>query len=311
MKLFKGNREQSRLVIGICGRSCSGKGVLCDKMASVNRNILLLKMDPFFKRGTSCHYRGYDCIEHCDCIRFDHLIETVRALKKGQSCVIHSETSWLSQGDIEISSEDLKLKNLIVVEGFLLFAEKRLADLFDCKIFIDVSDLNILYRRLLRQNSLHGIQYIYDVIIPVSKDYEQIQKDSADIIFDGNQPKEQVLKEVGKYIKKLVRAVSPIDISVPPVKYIKKLVPTPPHIDITVPPGKPAWKIYPLDLLSDGEWHPIDINNLKDWIVARKNVIDAGEELRGDHFRYRCNQNTGDYEIRLSSKYNMYHYNPP
>ncbi len=279
------------MVIGIGGRSCSGKGVLCDKIASIDRNMLLLKMDVFFKRGTSCHYKGYDCIEHTDCIRFDHLMETVRALKKGQSCVIHSETSWLSQGNIEIPSEDLKLKNLIVVEGFLLFAEKQLVDLFDRKIFIDVSDLNILYRRLLRQNSLHGLQYIYDVIIPVSKDYEQIQKDNSNIIFDGNQPKEQVLEEVGRYIKELARATS--------------------HVDIGVPPAKQAWKVYPGDLLSDGEWHPIDYGNLKDWVKARRDELDSGKELRGNIFRFRRDQNVGTYEVRLSSKYNMYHYNPP
>jgi hypothetical protein len=141
--------------------------------------------------------------------------------------------------------------------------------------------------------------------------YEQMQKDSADIIFDGNQSKEQVLKEVGRHIKEFIRAMYPIDIGVPPVKYIKKLVPITPHIDIGMPPVKPAWKIYPGDLLSDGEWHPIDYDNLKDWIKARKSEFDYGDELRGNTFRYRRVQNTGTYEVRLSSKYNMYHYNPP
>lgn len=291
MKLFKVNREQSRLVIGICGRSCSGKGVLCDKIASVNRNMLLLKMDVFFKSKTRCNYKGYSCIEHTDCIRFDHLIETIKALKKGQGCVIHSETPWLSQGDIEISTEDLRTKNLVIVEGFLLFAEKQLADLCDIRIFIDVSDLNILHRRLLRQN-MYGIRYIYDVIIPVSKEYEQKQKGSADIIFDGNQSKREVLKNVGTYLN-------------------DELARRAPDMKIGLPLKRQAWEVYPEDLLSDGEWHPIDYDNLKDWVKARRNDIDAGEELRGNVFRYRHNQNTCGYEIRLSTKYNMYRYNPP
>ncbi len=292
MKLLTNNQAKSPFVIGICGRSCSGKGVLCDKIASVNKNVLLLKMDIFFRRGTSCHYKGHDCIEHTDCIRFDHLIEIVRALKKGQSCTIHSETPWLSQGDMEISSEDLKLKDLIIVEGFLLFTNKRLVELFDHRIFMDISDLNIMYRRLLRENSLDRIHYIYDVIIPVSKEYEQEQKRNAKVIFDGNQSKKEVLQDVATHLN-------------------NKLADRKPQITTKLSLKQQPWTVYPGDLVSDGEWHPIDYDNLKDWVKLKRDDMYDGEERKGDHFRYIYNNHTGDYEIRLSSKYNMLHYNPP
>ena len=276
------------LIIGICGRSCSGKGDLTDKIASVNKNILLLGMDIFFKKRTCCNYQGYSCIEHTDSIRFDHLIETVKAVKKGESHVIHSETPWLSQDDIEISSKDLKAKDLVIVEGFLLFAEKQLADLFDIRIFIDVSDLNMLYRRLLRQN-MSGINYIYDVIIPVSKEYEQMQKNNADIIFGGNKPKEEVINDVCTYINE---------------ELARRKV----NFSLGLPPNQQPWKIFLGNLLTDHAWHPIDYDNLKNWVRDRKTELDDGEELTGNTFRYRHNLNTRNYEVRLSHKYNMYRY---
>jgi len=59
--------EEAPLIVGICGRTCSGKTAITEAIASVNRNILLINMDIFFKNKTSCHFNGSECWEHTDC----------------------------------------------------------------------------------------------------------------------------------------------------------------------------------------------------------------------------------------------------
>jgi len=277
------------LVIGIGGRTCSGKGVVTEALASVNREVLLLQADCYFHRNTSCTYGGYQCIEHTDCISFDRLIDNLRSLKEGGDTVIRIETPWMRQGDIEISHEDIRKKRLIIVDGFLIFAVKKLVDLLDYGIFIDASDIEVLFRRLMRDGGIEGINYIHDVIIPVSKEYEQTQKDNADAIIDGNRPKEEVIRNTVKHLHdRLSQGNNPFKIG--------------------LPPEQSPWKVYFGDLLMDHEWHPIDYDNLKDWIIEYKYRLDAGEELPGNTFRYRRNPHSGAYEIRLSHNCAIHRY---
>jgi uridine kinase len=287
MKLLRKESTQGPFVVGICGRSCSGKGALTEGLASVNREVLLLQADWYFHNSTLCTYRGYQCWEHTDCIAFDRLFDDLHSLKNGKDTVIRVETPWMPQV-IEISHDDMRKKRLIIVDGFVIFAVGELVDLFDYKIFIQVSDFNVLYRRQMR-NGVEQINYIHDVVIPVSKEYEQIQKDNADLVIDGDKPKYEVISNAGTYLcEKLSQG----------------------NIDfkIGLPPQQLPWKVHPGDLLMDHEWHPIDYEDLKDWVKKKKDSLDAGEELKGNTFRYRRNPHSGMYEVRLSHKYTICRY---
>lgn len=282
-EFFRGNRTQRPFVIGICGRSCAGKGALTEALASVNREVLLLQADCFFHRSTSCTYNGYQCWEHTDCISFDRLIENLRSLIRGKDTIIHVETPWMPQVDIEIFRADISTKKLIIIDGLLIFAVKELADLFDYRIFVDASDFNILYRRQMREG-MGQINYIHDVVIPVSKEYEQVQKDMADLLIDGDKPKEEVITYAGRCINE---KLSELNLG----------------FRLKLPPDYSPWKVYPNDLIMDSTWHPIGFDNYKDWVKKEKGRLDAGEELKGNTFRYRRNPHSGRYEVRLSSQY--------
>jgi hypothetical protein len=177
-------------------------------------------------------------------------------LKKGKDTVIRVETPWMPQGNIEISHEDMRTKKLIIVDGFLIFAVKDLVDLFDYRIFIHASDFNVLYRRQMR-DGVEQINYIHDVVIPVSKEYEQIQNDNANDTVDGDKSKEEIIKCAGKCLREQL-SQSNVDFR------------------INLPAEGRPWKVYPGDLLMDHEWHPIDYENLRDWVKERKDRLDAG-----------------------------------
>jgi len=288
MKLFRKRNTQEPFVVGICGRSCSGKGALTEALASVNREVLLLQADLYFHNSTSCTYRGYQCWEHTDSIAFDRLVDNLHSLKNGGGTVIRVETPWMPRKDIEISHGDIRTKRLIIVDGFLTFAVEELIKLFDYKIFIQASDFNVLYRRQMR-DGVEQINYIHDVVIPVSKEYEQIQKDNADVVIDGDKPKDEVINTAGRY---LCGKLSQCNI----------------NFKIGLPPKQLTWKVCPGDLLMDHQWHPINYEDMKDWVKERKDRMDAGGELKGNTFRYRRNPNLGMYEVRLSHKYTICRY---
>ena len=75
-----------------------------------------------------------------------------------------------------------------------------MSDYLDKKIYIDVSDLNILYRRTKRDDTSAHIDYTMFTVIPESKKYVDKQKASSDIIIDGNRDKDIVYSDVFKYL---------------------------------------------------------------------------------------------------------------
>jgi uridine kinase len=278
MTFFKKKSNQP-LLVGICGWSCSGKGELTEALASVNCEVLLLQADYYFRENTSCTYKGYPCIEHTDCISFDRLIDNLRSLKEGKDIVIRNVPSWMHQDNIEISHEDILKKKIIIIDGFLIFAIRELVDLFDYRVFIHASNYNILVRRLKR-DGFGQFNYIIDVVIAVSQEYEQIQTDNADLIIDGDKSKEELIDNAGRCLN-------------------EQLSQSDADFRLGLPPKKSPWKVHFGDLLTDHEWHPIGFEDLKDWVKEKKDRLDIGEELKGNTFKYRRNPNSGTYEVRL------------
>jgi uridine kinase len=262
-------------MVGVSGRSCSGKGVATETLAGNNYSVLLLQSDYYFYNNTPCTYNGYQCWEHINCIDFDRLIRDVDSLKKGEGISIVTP-SWMSQTKVSISSQDLSKKNLIIVDGFLTFAVKKLVELLDYKIFVDASDYNILSRRPMR-DGFGVFNYVRDVVIPVSKEYESIQKEKVDLIVDGDKSKAEVVEKVSRFLQeKLSKSGFTI--------------------------GQSPWKVHPGDLVQDSVWHPIDFGDLKEWVKNMKSRLDNGVELKGHTFRYRKNLRSVSYEVRMSSQ---------
>ena len=54
--------------------------------------------------------------------------------------------------------------------------------------------------------------------------------------------------------------------------------------------------------LLDNNWHDLVFDDLKEWVKKNHERLESGEELKGRMFRYRLNQKTGKYQVRLSSR---------
>lgn len=132
-------------IIGVCGRSCSGKSLVSKTLEEKYYNFLHIKSDKFFRTKSPLQYSGYDNWECPESLRLDSLAYCLEELKNGR------EAYMPSRRFTEIFDVKLIPKDVILVDGFLLYSNNNLLKLFDKKIWIDINDTNILYRRLLEK----------------------------------------------------------------------------------------------------------------------------------------------------------------
>jgi hypothetical protein len=270
--------------IGICGPSCSGKGVVTEYIAARNHQVICVCQDSFFR----CIRAGNpNNLEVPEALMMDRLIDCVARLKSGLATKV-PYAGWTEQFTVAINDPDLKVRPILLIEGFLLFVDDRLAELFDLRVFVDVSPLNMLYRRLKREDGLHNIDKIYGSVIPRSLDYKGSQISHAQAVIDGNEPSEVVIRHVIYYLNS---SMSDQGLSL--------------QID-SVP-----WKVFFGDLICDHEWHPVDFENLKDWVKQPDNLqsLQNGAKISGNTFAVRKSLYISDeYEIRLNDGCNLFRY---
>lgn len=173
-------------LIGIAGRSCCGKSRVTKKLEN-DYGITRICQDRFFKK-TAEDWESPEALNNFN------LIYSLKKLKSGKP------THIPSKGWTEIYDQLIEPSDIIVVEGYLLFENDEIVSLLDKKIFIDVSDLNILYRRTKRDNTLAYIDYTMNSVIPKSYKYLTKQIMASDVVIDGNKNKEIVYNEIKKLI---------------------------------------------------------------------------------------------------------------
>jgi len=277
-------------IIGICGPSCSGKGAVTEYIAARNHQVIRICQDNFFKIKSPVRTddgRNYN-LEVPEALMMDKLICTISSLKKGTGFKV-PYAGWTEKFNVEINEHDLKLRPIIIVDGFLLFVSNTLTNLFDLKLFISVSELNMLYRRLNREGNIDRIHYIYNTVIPRSLKYKDLQIDnSGGNIVDGNKTKIEVIKEVTDCMN-------------------HNLVDN----NLAIQVDNPPWKVLFGDLITDNCWHPVDYDNLKDWIKTPEKLalLEKGREFPGNNFAYRKSRSvSNEYEVRLNDGCSIFRY---
>ncbi len=178
-----------RIVIGICGGTGSGKTTLAEKIQRIFKDRSVhLSMD--------CYYRDHQDIPFEDRakINYDHpnafetelLIEDIKRLKRGE-CINHPTYDFSNHRRSDVV-EHCEPREIIIVEGILLFENRELVDLFDVKLFVDTdADVRIV-RRILRDVEERGrnldsvvTQYL-NTVKPMHERFVEPSKRVADVI---------------------------------------------------------------------------------------------------------------------------------
>jgi uridine kinase len=124
--------------------------------------------------------------DHPDAFDTDLLVEHLSALRKGKTiaCPVYDFTTHNRSGETLL----INPTGVILVEGILIFADSKLRDMMDVKIFVDTdADVRIL-RRVVRDVNKRGrtlesvvTQYL-TTVKPMHEQFVEPSKRYADII---------------------------------------------------------------------------------------------------------------------------------
>jgi uridine kinase len=178
------------LVIGVAGGTGSGKTtvatVILKRVGA--HNIAYVPHDAYYRNFSDLARAQRDLInwDHPDSLETELMIEHVRALKAGQP--IDLPVYDFTRHSRSTAIVHLEPQSVILVEGILIFAESRLRDLFDVKIFVD-TDADIRFiRRLQRDIAERGrtaesvIQQYLRTVRPMHLEFVEPSKRYADVI---------------------------------------------------------------------------------------------------------------------------------
>ena len=177
------------MIVGIAGGTGSGKTTITDRLVEkFGGNVSVVHHDNYYKAHHNMTYEercllNYD---HPDSFDTDMMIEHLQLLKQGKSieCPIYDYTIH-DRSDQTVTIEPTRV---IIVEGILIYADPRVCDQIDVKIFVDTdADVRIL-RRIQRDvqergRSLESVinQYLATVK-PMHEQFVEPSKRRADVI---------------------------------------------------------------------------------------------------------------------------------
>ncbi len=146
------------IIIGIAGGTGSGKTTVVRKIANVvpEKNVAILMQDSYYNDNAHLSFEERQKInyDHPNSIDFDLLLKQINDLKTNQPIEqpIYSYTTHTRTGDYTV----IHPKEILIVEGILIFTNEQLRKLCDIKIFVHTdSDLRLI-RRIKRDINERG-----------------------------------------------------------------------------------------------------------------------------------------------------------
>ena len=180
---------QDVLVIGIAGGIGSGKTTITRKiMEKIGDDVSVIRHDNYYKAHHDMTYEERSKLnyDHPDSLDTWMLADDIKALKEGKEvrCPVYDFTIHDRSDETEL----IKPSKVLIVEGILIFADKRLRDEMDIKIYVDTdADVRIL-RRILRDVKKRGrsldsvVEQYLNTVKPMHEQFVEPSKKNADII---------------------------------------------------------------------------------------------------------------------------------
>ncbi|MFO7888570.1 MAG: uridine kinase [Eubacteriales bacterium] len=178
------------IFIGITGGSGSGKTTIVNKIKTdiPKASVLVIEQDSYYKDQSELSYeeRCKTNYDHPFAFDSDLLVKHLEKLSKWED--IEKPTYDYSIHNRKETRELVKPKEIIILEGILIFYDERLRDLLDIKIFVDTDSDIRLVRRIIRDinergRSLESVlnQYM-KTVRPAHEQFIEPTKKFADII---------------------------------------------------------------------------------------------------------------------------------
>lgn len=178
------------LIIGICGGTGSGKTTVANRiLESVSASeVVFIQQDSYYRNLTDLplDYRHIANFDHPDALDNDLLVNHVRRLRAGEAVELPLYDFKTHTRMNEIRHVDPK--PIVIVEGILIFADPRLLEQMDIKVFVDTPDDVRFIRRLRRDLAERGrtvesvIEQYIATVRPMHMQFVEPSKRHADVI---------------------------------------------------------------------------------------------------------------------------------
>ena len=178
------------MIIGISGGTGSGKTTVANRiLESVSASeVVFIQQDSYYLNLTDLP------LDYRQCANFDHpaaidnelLVNHIRKLKAGEAIDLplydfrtHSRLH---------ETRRVEPKRIVIVEGILIFADPRLLEQMDIKVFVDTPDDIRFIRRLRRDIAERGrtvesvIEQYLATVRPMHMQFVEPSKREADVI---------------------------------------------------------------------------------------------------------------------------------
>lgn len=179
------------VLIGISGGTGSGKSTFTNRLKDVfGDDIAVLYHDNYYRKQDAISFEerkkmNYD---HPEAFETELLIEQLSALRAGKEieCPVYDYSIHNRSHEVV----KVEPKKVILVEGILVFAEPRLRDLFDIKIFVEADADERILRRVMRDVKERGrdiegvVEQYLTTVKPMHYLYVEPTKPLADIIIN-------------------------------------------------------------------------------------------------------------------------------
>ena len=178
------------LIIGISGGTGSGKTTVANRiLESVKANeVVFIQQDSYYRnlKDLPLDYRHVANFDHPDALDNDLLVNHIRKLRAGESVELPIYDFRTHTRANETRS--VEPRPIVIVEGILIFADPRLLEQMDIKVFVDTPDDIRFIRRLRRDIDERGrtlesvIEQYVGTVRPMHIQFVEPSKRFADVI---------------------------------------------------------------------------------------------------------------------------------
>ena len=181
--------ESNILVIGIAGGTGSGKTTLMKNIVSrFGEVVTVLSHDNYYKRQDHLTYEQRCATNYDEPAAFETelMVAHLDALRRGQAidCPVYDFTVHNRSND----TVRVEPRQVIIVEGILIFADEALRQRMDIRIFVDTDADVRLCRRIKRDVNKRGrslesvLQQYQQTVKPMHEMYVEPSKRHADLV---------------------------------------------------------------------------------------------------------------------------------
>lgn len=193
-------------LIGISGGSGSGKSTVVKRIQKAHPESVLIEQDNYYKSAPFINNDNITAVnfDHPDAFDMDLLLSNLDDLKAGRECMM-PQYDFVTHSRLD-EMKLVKPQKIIIIDGLMIFYDKRIRDLLDLKLYVDTpADIRFI-RRLKRDVAKRGrtvesvIEQYTNVVRPGHYNFIEPYKEYADLIIPEGGYNEKAMHVLSTFI---------------------------------------------------------------------------------------------------------------